>query len=53
MFFVSYAHDTRYVYFFASFTFVHKLQTAENTLFLDMENIFHSGLDGTMFLYTD
>jgi hypothetical protein len=37
-----------------SFTisFVHQLQTAENTIRLDMENIFHSGVDGTMFLYT-
>ena len=41
-------------YLFASFTFgfVHQLQTAGNTTFLVMENIFHSGLDDTMILYT-
>ena len=39
---------------FESFTFgfVHQLQTAENTILLVMENIFHSVLDGTMILYT-
>ena len=37
---------------FACFGFVHQLQTAENTIFLVMENIFHSGLDGTMILYS-
>ena len=35
-----------------TFGFVHQLQTAENTIFLLMEIIFHSGLDGTMILYT-
>jgi hypothetical protein len=34
------------------FCFVPQLQTAENTTFLVMENIFHRGLDGTMILYT-
>ena len=39
---------------FASFTFnfVHQPQTAENTIFLIMENIFYSGLDGTVILHT-
>jgi hypothetical protein len=39
---------------FASFTFsfVNQLQTAYNTVVLVMENIFHSGLDGTVILYT-
>ena len=39
---------------FASFTFgfVHQLQAAENTRGLVMEHIFHSGLDGSMILYT-
>jgi hypothetical protein len=35
-----------------TFSFVHQFQTAEYTIFLVMENIFHSGLDGTMILYT-
>jgi flagellar biosynthesis GTPase FlhF len=42
-------------YFYAShsftFSFVNQLQTAENTIFLLTENIFHNGLDGTMILY--
>ena len=29
-----------------------QLQTAETTIFLVAENIFHSGLDGTIILYT-
>ena len=39
---------------FTSFTFVfvHHLQTAETVIFLVKENIFHSGLDGTIILYT-
>jgi hypothetical protein len=39
---------------FASFTFslLHQLQTAEYIIFLVMENIFHSDLDGSMILYT-
>jgi hypothetical protein len=39
---------------FASFTlaFVHQLQTAENTIFWVKDNIFYSGLDGTMIRYT-
>jgi hypothetical protein len=39
---------------FLSFTFgfVQQLQTAETTIFLVKENILHSGLDGTIFLYT-
>jgi hypothetical protein len=32
--------------------FVHKLPTAENIIFLVMENVFHSSLDGTIILYT-
>jgi hypothetical protein len=32
--------------------FVHQLQTAENTIFLVIENRFHSGLDCTMIIYT-
>jgi hypothetical protein len=35
-----------------NFSFAHQLQTAENTIFLDIENIFHSSLGGTMSLYT-
>jgi hypothetical protein len=30
-----------------SFTFVHQIQTAEDKIFLVIENIFHSSLDGT------
>jgi hypothetical protein len=39
---------------FASFTFsfVHQIQTADNTIFMVIENIFHSSLDSTMILYT-
>jgi hypothetical protein len=35
-----------------TFGFVHQLQTAENTIFWFMENIFCGGLDGTLILYT-
>jgi hypothetical protein len=35
-----------------TFSFVHQLQKAENTIFLVIENIFHSSLDGTMIFYT-
>jgi hypothetical protein len=41
-------------FLFLSFTFgfVHLLQTDENAIFLVMEKTFHSGLNGTMILYT-
>jgi hypothetical protein len=35
-----------------AFGFAHQLQTAKNTMFVVIENIFHNGLDGTMILYT-
>jgi hypothetical protein len=34
-----------------TFSFVHQLQKAENTIFWVIENIFHSGLDVKMILY--
>ena len=34
------------------FRFCTPASKAENTIFLVMEKIFHSGLDGTMILYT-
>jgi hypothetical protein len=38
------------IFVFASFAY--QVQIAENTIFLIIEKIFHSGLDGTMILYT-
>jgi hypothetical protein len=40
------------VFKYFTFVFLHQLQTAENIIFLVMEKIFHSSLDGTMIIYT-
>ena len=47
-----YASRSEVTFLSFTFAFVHQLQKAENTVFLDVENIFHSGLDGTMILHT-
>ena len=54
LFYVCYFYASCSEVLFLSFTFgfVHQLQTAENTTLLVMGNIFHSGLDGRMILYT-
>ena len=38
----------RYVFASFTFSFLHHLPTSEKTIFWVIENIFHSGLDGTM-----
>lgn len=40
------------VSFLLTFGFVQQVQTADTTMFLVMENIFYSGLDGTMIVYS-
>ena len=50
MFYVHYfyaSHEVSFLRLLISF-FLHQLQTAENKIFLVIENIFNSGLDGTM-----
>jgi hypothetical protein len=52
LFYVCYFPFSFLVLEFFAFGFVHQLQTAESTIFLVIENIFHPGFDGTMLLYT-
>ena len=52
LFYVPYCYGSCALFLSLTLGFVHQIQTAEKTILLVMETIFHSTLDGTMILNT-